>query len=162
MALQGAGNLAVASTVPALHRRWRASVLVGAATLLIVGAEGAYRAWPSIPLILILSPIVGAATQVAMVSVRAAFQRAADTAWVGRLLGVRASLANLVAMAGSMGAAVAVTAISSQVLLLLGLIPLAAATLLSRPVDSATTSGPPHDRALAPARSAALEARARS
>ncbi len=39
MALQGAGNLAVASTVPALHRRWRGSVLVGAATLLIVGAE---------------------------------------------------------------------------------------------------------------------------
>lgn len=152
MALQGAGNLAAAGWVPALNRRWPSATLVGAATLAVLLAEASYFLWPRLPLILILTPVVGAATQVGMVSVRAAFQRGADSSWVGRTLGARASVANLVAMAGSLAAAVAVRTVSTQALLLMGLVPLGAAAIVSRAIVPGAVDPP-----RAPAGSAAAQ-----
>lgn len=118
MAIEGLGNVLIAGWVPYINRRWSVSRIMTYATLGMVISDGVLFAWPHLWLIAIVNPLVGMATQVAMVTVRAHYQQQSKSALVGRMLGIRSAVANVFAMGGSLLAASLVTVFSSQDILL--------------------------------------------
>lgn len=118
MALEGLGNVGIAGWVPRINRQWPVARIMVWATLGMAIPNVALFVWPHLWLVLVVNPVVGMATQVAMVTVRAHYQQHSEALMVGQMLGLRSAIANLVAIGGSLAAAGLVSRLSPQPILL--------------------------------------------
>ncbi len=125
MTAQAIGGMVVARSVTSLHRHWPAHVITALSMALTVLSELMLFAIPDVWLILISMVFVGVGTQIGVITAQTVFQQQVEVSLVGRTLGVRASTANLLAIAASLLASLLVQRFSSRIILL-GSLPLLA------------------------------------
>lgn len=118
MAIEGMGNVCIAGWVPRINRRWPVSRIMIWTTLGMAIPEAVLFGWPHLWLVVVVNPMVGMATQVAMVTVRTHYQQVSESRMVGQMLGLRSAIANLGAIGGSLCAAGLVSTVSPQPILL--------------------------------------------
>lgn len=117
---QGVGNIIGNFLIPWATSRWPTHKVVAWLMVIMVMCELSYLLVPNLPLMFLVAPIVGASTQMSMVSSATIYQKACDPDFLGRAMAFRQVVGSLLSLLATSLAASFLSLTSARMILIVG------------------------------------------